>query len=131
MVVLSKAVRPRSKTLRDATTPAAFALVADDGYAFDAGAVEKNLRANNGAGLALLREFVPRLEALADWSPESVTATIDGFAHEKGMANPGPIAQPLRVAITGTGVSPGLGETLAVLGRGSTLARISRCIASL
>lgn len=131
MVVLSKAVRPRSKTLRDATTPAAFALVADDGYAFDATAMERNLKANNGTGLALLREFVPRLEALTDWSPEAVTATIDAFAKEKGMANPGPIAQPLRVAITGTGVSPGLGETLAVLGRGSTLVRIARCIASL
>ena len=44
------------------------------------------------------------------------------------MPNPGGIAQPLRVAVTGTGVSPGLGETLAVLGKPSTLARISRCL---
>jgi glutamyl/glutaminyl-tRNA synthetase len=32
------------------------------------------------------------------------------------------------VALTGTGVSPGLGETLAVLGKESSLRRIDRCL---
>jgi len=128
MVILSKAVRPRAKTLRDAMTPAAFALVGDDEYAFDAAAVEKNLLAGGGAGLGLLREFVPRLEAIESWTPETINAAIDGFAKDKEMANPGPIAQPLRVAVTGSGVSPGLGETLGVLGKRSTLARIGRCV---
>ena len=33
-----------------------------------------------------------------------------------------------RTALTGTGVSPGIGETLAILGRASALARIQRCL---
>ena len=131
LLILARALRPRAKTFRDALRPAAFAMVGDLDYAFDAAAVEKNLLANDKAGLKLLVEFLPRLEATADWSPEPLTALIDAFAKEKGMPNPGGIAQPLRVALTGTGVSPGLGETMAVLGKGSSLARISRCLASM
>jgi glutamyl-tRNA synthetase len=41
----------------------------------------------------------------------------------------GKVAQPLRVAVTGTAVSPGIGDTLALLGRARVLARIDRCLA--
>ncbi len=136
-LIAVRAVKPRAKTLRDGLRPIAFALVSDDGYDFDPAAVEKHLKtaaAIGGApttGLALLREFLPTLEAIADadWSPERITTAIDGFAKDKGMPNPGGIAQPLRVALTGSGVSPGLGEAMAVLGRASSLARIARCLA--
>lgn len=128
LLCLARALRPRAKTLRDALRPAGFAMVGDAEYAFDAAAVEKNLLANDRAGLKLLVEFRPRLEAIADWTPEAITAAIDAFAKEKGMPNPGGIAQPLRVALTGSGVSPGLGETMAVLGKASSLARIGRCL---
>ena len=130
LLCLAKALRPRAKTLRDALRPAAFAMVGDSEYAFDQAAVDKNLLASDKAGVKLLVEFKPRLEAVAEWTPEAVTAAIDGFAKEKGMPNPGGIAQPLRVALTGSGVSPGLGETMAVLGKASSLARIGRCLAS-
>jgi glutamyl-tRNA synthetase len=128
LLILARALRPRAKTLRDALRPAAFAMVGDSAYPFDQAAVEKNLLANDKAGLKLLAEFKPRLEAAADWTPEALTGLIDAFAKEKGMPNPGGIAQPLRVALTGTGVSPGLGETLAVLGKESSLRRIDRCL---
>jgi glutamyl/glutaminyl-tRNA synthetase len=130
LLILARALRPRAKTLRDALRPAAFAMVGDHDYPFDPAAVEKNLLANDKTGLKLLAEFKPRLEALADWTPESLTALLDAFAKDKAMPNPGGIAQPLRVALTGTGVSPGLGETMAVLGRHSTLARLTRCLAT-
>jgi glutamyl-tRNA synthetase len=128
LLVLARALKPRAKTLRDALKAAGFALVADDAYGFDAAAVEKNLRGNGGAGLALLAEFRPRLDQVSAWTPESITGAIEAFAKEKGMPNPGGIAQPLRVALTGSSVSPGLGETMAVLGRGSSLERIGRCL---
>ena len=128
LLVLARALKPRAKTLRDALRAAGFALVADDGYAFDAGAVEKTLRAGGGTGLGLLTEFKPRLSALSAWTPAAITGLIDGFAKEKGMPNPGGIAQPLRVALTGSSVSPGLGETMAVLGKRSTLDRLERCL---
>ena len=40
----------------------------------------------------------------------------------------GPVSQALRVALTGSTVSPGIGETLAVLGKASSLARLRRCL---
>ena len=39
----------------------------------------------------------------------------------------GKVAQPLRVALTGSTVSPGLGDVAAILGRERTLRRIARC----
>ncbi|MCC6678761.1 MAG: glutamate--tRNA ligase [Phycisphaerales bacterium] len=132
LLTLARALKPRAKTLRDALRPAAFALTGDDDFAFEPAAVEKNLSANERAGLKLLAEFKPRLEAIADagWTPESINTTIETFAKEKGMPNAGPVAQPLRVALTGTSVSPGMAETLAVLGRASTLKRIERCLST-
>ncbi len=128
LLILAKALRPRAKTLRDALRPAAFVMVGDADYPFDPAAVEKNLNAADKTGAKLLAEFKPRLEAIGDWTAEAIHGAIEVFAREKGMPNPGGISQPLRVAVTGTGVSPGLGETLAVLGKASTLARIGRCL---
>jgi glutamyl-tRNA synthetase len=130
-MLLVHAVKPRAKTLRDAIRPIGFALVGDQDYEYDRAAVEKQLLANDKIGLSMLKEFKPRLEGLAEWTPVAITGLIDAFAKEKGMPNPGGIAQPLRVAVTGTGVSPGLGESLAVLGRASTLARVERCVSSI
>jgi glutamyl-tRNA synthetase len=46
-------------------------------------------------------------------------------------AKPGKVYQPIRVAITGTSVSPGIFESLAVLGRAESLARIDAALARL
>lgn len=130
LLTLARALKPRAKTLRDALRPAAFALAGDEEYDFDRAAVEKNLLANDRSGLRLLAEFTARLEAIAEsgWNAETMHGVLEGFAKEKGLANAGPVAQPLRVALTGTSVSPGMAETLAVLGRASTLKRIGRCL---
>jgi glutamyl-tRNA synthetase len=41
----------------------------------------------------------------------------------------GKIAQPIRVAVTGSTISPAIVDTLMLLGREKTLARIDRCLA--
>ena len=41
----------------------------------------------------------------------------------------GKVAQPLRVAVCGTAVSPPIHDTLLILGKPKTLARIDRCLA--
>ena len=41
----------------------------------------------------------------------------------------GKVAQPLRVEVTGTAVSPPLGQTLAIIGREGVIARIGLCVA--
>lgn len=136
LAILAPAVKPRAKTLRDTLKPIAFALAPDDGYDFDRAAVEKNLTAGDRAGVRLLTEFRGVLAGISEWTPPAIHASIEdfarscGFVTEKGV-NVGPVAQPLRVAIAGVAVSPPLGESLAVLGKASTLARIDRCLASL
>lgn len=129
--VLARALKPRSKTFADALRACSFLLLPDTFQHYDDGAVAKVLRADNNAGLTLLAAFKPRLEGISagDWTPDALHAAIEAFVKERSLPNPGPIAQPLRVALTGTAVSPGLGETMALLGRESTLARVEKCLA--
>ena len=44
------------------------------------------------------------------------------------LGGAGVLAQPLRVALTGTTVSPGIAETLVLLGRQRSIIRIQRCL---
>ena len=92
---------------------------------FDPKAVKKVLR-KEGA-LALLAETRDRLKDLNDWQAAAIDAMIQAFADEKGVGM-GKVAQPVRVAVTGSTVSPGIGETLAVLGQVETLSRIQRTL---
>jgi len=135
-LTLARALRPRAKTLRDALRPIGFLLSSDTDYTFDAAAVEKSLLASDRAGLTLLRTMRERLETISesDWRPELIQSLIEQVAQQNAGADNKPalgaVSQAVRVAITGTTVSPGLGETLAVLGRQSSLARIDRCLAT-
>jgi glutamyl-tRNA synthetase len=123
-------VRTRSRTLADAASPrgpGGFALVADDAYAFDAGAVAKWLRKGEPPGLALLADVRDPLGRTAPFEPDPIEAAVKAFAEARGVGM-GKIAQPLRVAVTGGAASPPLGETLAILGRDAVLRRIERCL---
>lgn len=149
---LARAVKPRCKTLRDAVKPAMFAFIPDDAVTYDPAAVKKHLQSPLAApsipstpshgtgvppvappspdfssGLDILRALIPVLEQVNPWIPDSIHAAIEQFAKQNGLPMGG-VAQPIRVAITGTVISPGLGETLGVIGRSSTIARIDRAI---
>ena len=56
-------------------------------------------------------------------------AALEGVAaqHEVGM---GKVGQPLRLAMTGTPTSPGIGDTMELVGRERTFKRISDAIAA-
>ena len=62
-----------------------------------------------------------------DWRPEAIHETIQAQAEAGGLGL-GKVAQPLRVAVSGGGVSPPIDQTLAILGREETLTRIDRAI---
>lgn len=121
-----RAAQPRVQTLRDVEGVIAFALVEDEGVAFDPKAVDKVLR-KEGA-LALLGDLAGVVEGVEPWSPEAIESAVSGFCEGRGLGM-GKAAQPLRVAITGGTISPGLGETLALVGRAGALVRIRRCVA--
>jgi glutamyl/glutaminyl-tRNA synthetase len=74
--------------------------------------------------LALLGKAREALAAIrGPWTVEEVEAALRGVAEREGV-KPKAIFQPLRVALAGTTVSPGIFETVALLGREETLARV-------
>ncbi|OHE88004.1 MAG: glutamate--tRNA ligase, partial [Lysobacterales bacterium RIFOXYA1_FULL_68_6] len=91
---------------------------------YDDAAVAKHLGAAAHAPLAQARE---QLAVLADWTAESVSAALHqaAAALELGM---GKVAQPLRVAITGTQVSPDISHTVYLAGREEALKRIDAAL---
>ena len=98
----------------------------DDAFDYDAKAVKKALRKNDNAGLAVLGELRPQL-ADCEWTPESIERLVTTFCEDRGLSM-GKVAQPIRVAVTGTLVSPAIFDTLIFLGQYKTLNRISRCL---
>lgn len=79
------------------------------------------LIADAPAGLvAMARE---RLSALSDWAAETVEAAVREVAEAAGVGL-GKLAQPLRAALTGQAVSPGIFDVLVLLGRDESLARL-------
>jgi glutamyl-tRNA synthetase len=68
--------------------------------------------------------------ARGDFGPEQVEAALSPLPDRLG-AKPGRVYQPIRVAITGTAVSPGIFESLAALGREESLSRIEAAVARL
>ncbi len=133
---LFHACKARCKTLRDAMSVMAFALVGDDAMEFDAVAIQKAALApattgDNAAcaGRAPVEAFAVMLrESSAPLASADVDAWIKHYA-ETNQRKMGEVAQPLRVALTGTTVSPPLGDVAAVLGRAGALRRIERCLA--
>jgi glutamyl-tRNA synthetase len=76
------------------------------------------------AGRRHLKNLLPRLTALEEWTAPSAEAVVRAYAEEEG-AKLGIVAQPLRAALTGRSTSPGIFDVLAVLGREESLGRIA------
>ncbi len=71
----------------------------------------------------MLRDVAAALDA-TDFSAAAIDAALRAFAEAHGRKL-GQVAQPLRVAMTGSTTSPGIDATLAALGREEALARIA------
>ncbi|HEX5762532.1 MAG TPA: glutamate--tRNA ligase [Solirubrobacterales bacterium] len=77
-----------------------------------------------------LREARGVLAESEGFDPSSLEAALSPLPERLGV-KPGKIYQPIRVAITGTTVSPGIFESLAVLGREESLRRIDAALVRL
>jgi glutamyl-tRNA synthetase len=75
----------------------------------------------------LLSEARNRLESVTHWSEAELEQTLRGLAEERGIAA-GKLFQPLRVALTGMSVSPGIFEVLIAMGRERAFQRIGQAI---
>jgi glutamyl-tRNA synthetase len=95
-----------------------------DGPADDPQARERWLTVD---GLEVLAEARDALAAIADFEVVAIEAALSGVVERRGC-KPRDVYQPLRVALAGRPVSPGIFETVAVLGREQTLARIEAAL---
>lgn len=93
---------------------------------WDDKAVEKHLRTDTAP--AALDAAKKELAALPEWTPEAVHGAVERVAAslELGM---GKVAAPLRVAMTGTQVSPSIEHTIYLAGREGALSRIDDALA--
>lgn len=117
-----KAQRERNKTLVDMAKSSAFFY--QDFTAYDVKAAQKNLTADSAL---LLQDLRDSLAALPVWGKEHIHAAIESLAQEAEVKM-GAVAQPLRVAVSGTSVSPPIDITLELLGREKTLSRIDQAV---
>jgi glutamyl-tRNA synthetase len=99
------------------------------GFIFDGPADDPKARAKwlDEDGRAALADVDAALEPLAQFTLENVQAALEGVVAARG-AKPKQVFQPIRVALAGTAVSPGIFETLTVLGRDESLARIEKAL---
>ncbi len=97
-----------------------------DGPVEDAAAFDKTIAADGGARtLAAARQALARAEP---FDATTVERALRGVVQSTGE-KPGKVFQPVRVAIAGRTVSPGIFETVALLGRDETLSRIDAALA--
>jgi glutamyl-tRNA synthetase len=122
LVEVVKAQRERSQTLVEMAQASAFFYRDFDDY--DEKAVKKNFNAEAAEVLAALHQQFAKIE---DWQGEALHQLIVDLAEAKAV-NMGKVAQPLRVAVTGTAVSPAIDVTLTLLGKEKTLSRMQKAI---
>ncbi|PCI42023.1 MAG: glutamate--tRNA ligase [Rhodospirillaceae bacterium] len=83
----------------------------------------KALKMLSEEGIENLKQFRAILSDVTDWTGENLNATAKQFGEDAGVKM-GKIAQPLRAALTGTNVSPGVFEVMSILGKTESLGRI-------
>lgn len=115
--------RDRAKTLVEMAEKSLFAF--EDFDEFDEGAAKKHLRPVVGPAL---QDLSARLGELPAWEPEPLHEAVSATATALDMKL-GKIAQPLRVALTGSAASPSIEKTLQMVGRERALDRIGKAIA--
>jgi len=119
------ALRDRVQTLREMAERAAVWYQPLTQY--DEAAVAKHLVP---AARAPLEGVRVQLAALGEWTVESVHGALQATGEALGLGL-GKIAQPLRVAITGTQVSPSIDHTVFLAGREQALSRIDAALAKI
>ena len=117
-----KTLQERSRTLVELVDSAHFYLTND--IAIDEKAAKKFLTPEVSQPLSKLIE---RLSALDEFSEANIESAFSGVLEEFGLSM-GKLAQPVRVALTGSTVSPCIHEVIAVLGKERTIRRLQSAL---
>ncbi len=115
-------MRDRVQTLEEMADKSMYLFQAEIEY--DENAAKKHLRP---VAMELMQAAKTAFEGLPEWSTEAIAASIEAILtqHEVKIVK---LAQPLRVAVSGTAATPSIDITLACVGRERTLARVNQAI---
>jgi glutamyl-tRNA synthetase len=115
-------VHERMTLLTEAVDMLRFLFVSDDEFAIDEADRAKQL---DDAGIDVARAAHEALEALGEWTTEEIEGALRGALIDGLALKPRVAFGPVRVAVTGSRVSPPLFESLELLGRATTLRRLA------
>ncbi|PJK29561.1 glutamate--tRNA ligase [Minwuia thermotolerans] len=118
LLAIMPSLKERARTVAELAESAGF-LFAERPIATN----EKAARLLSGEAPEILAGVRDSLAALEDWNAAAAEAAVRDYA-ETNELKLGKVAQPLRAALTGSNVSPGIFDVLVALGREESLARI-------
>lgn len=113
------------RVLHEVEEKSRFFFVPSEQIEYQADAVEKVLAKNERQGFNALAAVRPILASVEPWKAEAIEAAVKGYCEKSGLGL-GKVAQPIRVAVSGTTISPPIFQSLELLGREQTLARVDR-----
>lgn len=123
---IAAAVKAKVRLLSE--VPAAIDFILTDTFDLDEEALEK---VNNNADIApILDGLADQLDAITDWSADAAKQALNEFAEAK-QTKPGKLMFPLRVALSGRGHGPDLGDILTLLGKQRCLKRLRSFVSKL
>ncbi|MDE2235888.1 MAG: glutamate--tRNA ligase [Gammaproteobacteria bacterium] len=122
LAAVVRAQQERAKTLKEMALASRFFF--EEFADYDPKAADKNLTADILPGLEDVRA---RFAALAEWKAAGIHQALEASVSAMQLKF-GKLAQPLRVAVCGGGISPPIDVTLEILGRDITLARLDRAL---
>ncbi len=117
-----KSLKERCRTLKELAHAMRYYLL--DYVDIEPKAKEKYI---NSETIPILREVTEHLEALEEFTQERIEKIFMDMVNKKGLKL-GQVAQPVRVVMTGSTVSPGIYEVLEIVGKEKTLKRLRRII---
>jgi glutamyl-tRNA synthetase len=121
MTAAAPLVKERVATLAEGLAMLHFLLVPDADFTVDEAAAAKQL---GDAGRPVVGAALAALEALTDWTHESIESALRAALVDGLGLKPRNAFGPVRVAITGSTVSPPLFESMELLGAERSLSRL-------
>ena len=122
LVKIVATLKERSRTLKEMAEAGLFYFVEEVEY--DPKAARKFLTPER---LGVLEELIEMLEKLKRFSEKEIEGVFRTLMEKRGLKL-GHMAQPVRVALSGRSVSPGIFETMEAMGRDMTIKRLKRAV---
>lgn len=125
LLTVIRAMQERVRTLPDFVDFASYFFVPPTEY-------EEKYKSKhwNAEAKERLAEILPRFEAAEKWDHDTLEAIVRTYAEEKSISA-GKLIHPIRLAVTGRGMGPGLFELLHVIGKPECLRRIRLALETL